>query len=703
MGIRLAVQLTEGFPAMLAHARSVSAWKLFLCLPFLVAQTASADTLRVDDGNQTGVENGSALRPYATIQAALEAAVSGETVLVAAGTYAENIVISDKRLELRGGYAGGTSAGYQSNTPGNFDTQNASDNVTRIDGDDTVATVLLVLTNATGSTVDGFTISGGTRGIELDTEFTFPHIQNVTISNNVVEDNGVADYEQRGGGILLNGDGHLVRDNIIRNNVSGRGAGIALFGENITIAENLIEDNTGYSDHGGGVYQGGTALIRDNLIRGNRTGEELGYGWGGGVIILGVATMRGNVITNNFAPSIGGGIFADEGGDMTLENELIYGNSANLGAAIYVDGGGDTISSNADIINCTIANNTALDSETAKAIFVEAQSTANLVNCIVWGNGGNDLGAISNSVITATYCLIEQSFAGTGNFSAPPLFANPGAGDFHLRSTGGRFDPAANGGAGAFVIDASHSPAIDSGNPASPFNLETSPNGGRVNLGAYGNTPEASRSQEGGEGEGAEEGEGEGEGSIEGEGSADGEGEEEGEGSPDGEGEPDGEDLEMFRQLLYTYASAETSGDGRLTLTEVQAQLTGFTQEQFDIADANNDNLLSVAELLEQTGGGILMSADMNGDFLLTLSELLRLIQLYNAGRYYCAASAGASEDGYQVAAPASEPDCVPHSADRDGGKAVSLSELLRSVQFFNLGGYFYCGDQSPEDGFCEN
>src|SRR5262249_56040891 len=68
--------------------------------------------------------------------------------------------------------------------------------------------------------------------------------------------------------------------------------------------------------------------------------------------------------------------------------------------------------------------------------------------------------------------------------------AAAGAGDYQERSRGGRWDPAA----GAFVVDAVMSPAIDAGDPASDHSLEILPNGGRVNLGAFGNTPEASRS-----------------------------------------------------------------------------------------------------------------------------------------------------------------------------------------------------------------
>jgi hypothetical protein len=74
------------------------------------------------------------------------------------------------------------------------------------------------------------------------------------------------------------------------------------------------------------------------------------------------------------------------------------------------------------------------------------------------------------------------------------LFADPAGDDYHVRSTAGRWDPAANGGAGAWVLDLQHSPAIDAGDPASSFAAEPEPNAGRANLGAYGNTWQASKS-----------------------------------------------------------------------------------------------------------------------------------------------------------------------------------------------------------------
>ena len=77
---------------------------------------------------------------------------------------------------------------------------------------------------------------------------------------------------------------------------------------------------------------------------------------------------------------------------------------------------------------------------------------------------------------------------GTGNMTADPLFVDPDNKDYHLRSTGGRWDAENK----RWVIDSQDSPCIDAGDPASDYSNEPEPNGNRVNLGAYGNTPEAS-------------------------------------------------------------------------------------------------------------------------------------------------------------------------------------------------------------------
>ena len=58
--------------------------------------------------------------------------------------------------------------------------------------------------------------------------------------------------------------------------------------------------------------------------------------------------------------------------------------------------------------------------------------------------------------------------------------------DVHLQSKFGRW---LNNGR---TFDSATSPCIDAGDPASDYALEPDGNGGRINLGRYGNTPEAS-------------------------------------------------------------------------------------------------------------------------------------------------------------------------------------------------------------------
>ncbi len=88
---------------------------------------------------------------------------------------------------------------------------------------------------------------------------------------------------------------------------------------------------------------------------------------------------------------------------------------------------------------------------------------------------------------------------GEGNIDADPCFADPQEGDYHLRSRLGRYvpvDPAEFGGQkGLWARDDVTSPCIDAGDPAvNPMN-ELMPNGGRVNIGAYGDTEQAGLSE----------------------------------------------------------------------------------------------------------------------------------------------------------------------------------------------------------------
>jgi hypothetical protein len=110
-------------------------------------------------------------------------------------------------------------------------------------------------------------------------------------------------------------------------------------------------------------------------------------------------------------------------------------------------------------------------------------------NCILWGNTFGDLYECE-----ARYSCIEtlntlQDEA--GNIRENPLFADPNNGDYHLKSAFGRYWPAHN----VWVTDEMTSPCIDAGDPFVNPQRERMPNGGRLNMGAYGGTAYASMSK----------------------------------------------------------------------------------------------------------------------------------------------------------------------------------------------------------------
>lgn len=81
---------------------------------------------------------------------------------------------------------------------------------------------------------------------------------------------------------------------------------------------------------------------------------------------------------------------------------------------------------------------------------------------------------------------------GTGCIAKDPCFADAASGDFHLKSAAGRWNGT------TWVKDTVTSPCIDAGEASAAYANEPSPNGNRANMGAYGNTAEASKSISGG-------------------------------------------------------------------------------------------------------------------------------------------------------------------------------------------------------------
>ena len=99
----------------------------------------------------------------------------------------------------------------------------------------------------------------------------------------------------------------------------------------------------------------------------------------------------------------------------------------------------------------------------------------------------------------------------------------------------------------------------------------------------------------------------------------------------------------------------------------------------------------------EGEGGDLVHTADQDANGVIDFVELLRVIQLFNAGQYHCDAS---GEDGF--APGIGDTQCTPHNSDyAPQDWSIDLYEVLRAVQFYNFGGLTACPDAETEDGYC--
>lgn len=186
------------------------------------------------------------------------------------------------------------------------------------------------------------------------------------------------------------------------------------------------------------------------------------------ITVQGLAgTVGGPVLENpdDFAVSFYNG----EGPDSVLKNFIIKNNFM----AVFIAGSSPTIS------NVTLVDN-------KYGIKAYAGAQPDISNCIFWNNTDGDLLGCQ-----ARYSCTKEIDAGEDNIDADPLFVDPNNGDYHLLSERGRYWPQHD----VWVLDKVTSPCIDGGDPAADPSGEPMPNGGRINMGAYGQTPYASMSE----------------------------------------------------------------------------------------------------------------------------------------------------------------------------------------------------------------
>ena len=168
----------------------------------------------------------------------------------------------------------------------------------------------------------------------------------------------------------------------------------------------------------------------------------------------------------------------------TIANNVIAHNSALVGGGIM------NFLSVPTIVNNTIVSNrpSALHLEMTTMFPGFGRSVA-ILNNIIWNNDIFTDEQVTPGEYDIRFNDVQGGWAGDGNIDLDPAFADPANGDYHLKSQAGRWDAVHN----RWVADDITSPCIDAGDASMDAGDEPSPNGHRINMGAYGGTPQASK------------------------------------------------------------------------------------------------------------------------------------------------------------------------------------------------------------------
>jgi len=271
---------------------------LLLAVFLSLAPTSLASSKWYVDG-VNGSDNNNCKSPQhacKTIGHAISLASSGDSIMVAAATYTENLTIGFS-LRLVG----------------------ASAVTTIIDGG-SVGRVVIISNASAHVTLSNLTMRNGQGGIGNSGMLT---VNNSTLSGNSASVGGCTKACRSGGGGIYN-DGTLT---INRTTISGNGA-------------NIGACVLGCYAQGGGIYNGGALAISNSTLSGNIASmvgcDAFCYAQGGGIYnyYSSTLTINNSTISGNSAKFIkctgsacyvqGGGIF----GSATLQNSIVANNDA---------------------------------------------------------------------------------------------------------------------------------------------------------------------------------------------------------------------------------------------------------------------------------------------------------------------------------------------------------------------------------------
>ena len=307
------------------------------------ARPAIADTLNVPGD-------------YATIQAAIDAATSGDEIVVAPGTYNETINLLGKAIIVRS--SGGAD-------------------VTMIDGQGSGSVVTCDSDEGADTVLEGFTITGG-AGTDLfsDGRTWGGGMLNKGSSPTVSACIFVANSCTHGGGMCnyLNANSTVSGCIFTANSATGGGdgGGMANVNSNPTVADCMFSNNTAaYGGGGVGDVQSNT-ILTNCTFKQNTAGSEGGgmytWQWGeptlvGCTFIENESGVRGGGLSNNGTinqvvanctfmantSALGGGMWTQQASNPTVSDSLFCGNTPDHIFGPYDDSGGNLFSDDCDL------------------------------------------------------------------------------------------------------------------------------------------------------------------------------------------------------------------------------------------------------------------------------------------------------------------------------------------------------------------
>jgi len=381
---------------------------------------------------------------FTDLQPVLQAAVGGETIDVAEGTYYPTSGTDrtatfqlKSGVEVDGGFAGAAKpaaardvANYPTILSGDIGIGgNIADNSFHVlTGSGTDATAI----------IDGLIVTAGNA--------------NGTASN----------IQDSGGGIIDDFGNPVVRNCTFSGNISARnagnnfdgGAGMANFDGSAPSVLNCTFIGNSAMDRGGAICNDHSSPTFTNcsLIRNTSSGLSIGGGMSNYFASPAVTDCS---FEGNSASGFGGGMYNDQSGSPVLINCILVGNSSGTGGGMYSRGATEVVT----LTNCTFANNTAT---LVGGVAVDVQGRAILNNCVLWGDSGahGEIYNIFSSSLEATgECDVAGGYGGAYDINADPQFLrapSPGA--------DGKWGTA-DDDYGNLTIQP-YSPAVDAGNNA---------------------------------------------------------------------------------------------------------------------------------------------------------------------------------------------------------------------------------------------